>query len=61
MRQHAGKFALLLAAQLAAGSASAAAPDGKALFKDTNQFNLKLVSSQGFKSGNVLLNYETAR
>ena len=34
MRQHAGKFALLLAAQLAAGSASAAAPDGKALFKE---------------------------
>jgi dihydrofolate reductase len=34
---------------------------GKPLFKDVKKFNLKLLESRNFKSGNVLLHYETEK
>jgi len=37
------------------------AGDGKVLFKDVKQQNLKLVSAESFDSGNVVLHYETIK
>jgi dihydrofolate reductase len=34
---------------------------GKPLFKDVKQFGLKLLGTRNFKSGNVLLHYETVK
>jgi len=37
------------------------AGDGKVLFKDVKQQNLKLISAESFDSGNVVLHYETIK
>lgn len=35
--------------------------EGKLLFKNVKHFDLKLLKTRGFKSGNVVLHYETVR